>query len=130
MNELLILLSWPVMVVSLFFFATGSLGLLRFPDAACRLHAVTKADTVGLGFLVLAMALRADDWQARILLLAVWLLAMASGATTCQLLARYSRDHQGNSFNYSGDTPIKSTPIKNTSSKLTPSKKGTTDNDD
>lgn len=116
MNELLMLLSWPVMVVSLFFFATGSLGLLRFPDAVCRLHAVTKADTVGLGFLALAMALRADDWQARILLLAVWLLAMASGATTCQLLARYSRDNN--------HLPA------NTSSKLTPSKKGTNGNDD
>ena len=91
MSEFLMLLSWTVMAVSLFFFATGSLGLLRFPDAVCRLHAVTKADTIGLGFLALAMALRADDWHVRILLLAVWLLAMASGATTCQILARYSR---------------------------------------
>ena len=130
MNELLILLSWPVMVVSLFFFATGSLGLLRFPDAACRLHAVTKADTVGLGFLVLAMALRADDWQARILLLAVWLLAMASGATTCQLLARYSRDKRHLSFKFSGGNSSGDTPAKSTSSKLTPSKKGTNGNDD
>lgn len=92
MNEILVLLSWPVSLIGLFFFATGSLGLLRFPDAVCRLHAVTKADTVGLGFLALGMALRADNWHTPVLLLAIWLLAMMSGATTCQLLARYSRD--------------------------------------
>lgn len=31
------------------FFVAGTVGLLRFPDVFSRLHAVTKADTVGLG---------------------------------------------------------------------------------
>lgn len=129
MNELLMLLSWPVMVVSLFFFATGSLGLLRFPDAVCRLHAVTKADTVGLGFLALAMALRADEWQVRILLLAVWLLAMASGATTCQLLARYSRDdhHLPGNFSEAGPSQI---PSQSAPFKPVQLNQNTTDNND
>ncbi len=34
----------------------GSLGLLRFQDAELRLHALTKADNVGLGFKSMAVA--------------------------------------------------------------------------
>ncbi|MBB1039351.1 Na+/H+ antiporter subunit G, partial [Dietzia natronolimnaea] len=43
------------------FFTAGTLGLLRFPDLRSRLHAVTKADTLGLGFVMLALSLRADS---------------------------------------------------------------------
>ena len=32
-----------------FFFLAGTVGLLRFPDALSRLHALTKADNLGLG---------------------------------------------------------------------------------
>ena len=42
-----------VLILSgLFFFVAGSIGLLRFPDLYSRLHALTKADNVGLGLLV------------------------------------------------------------------------------
>ena len=33
------------------FFLAGTVGLLRFPDVYTRLHALTKADNVGLGFI-------------------------------------------------------------------------------
>lgn len=41
----------------LFFFTTASLGLLRFPDFYCRLHATGKGDTLGtllmvIGFII------------------------------------------------------------------------------
>ena len=39
------------------FYAAGSLGLLRFPDTASRLHALTKADNLGLGLVALAAAI-------------------------------------------------------------------------
>ena len=32
-----------------FFFLAGTVGLLRFPDTLTRLHALTKADNLGLG---------------------------------------------------------------------------------
>ena len=76
----------------LFFFATGALGLLRFPDTYTRLHAVTKADNVGLGMLAAGLAMTAADWHSTAMLMLVWLLVMASGATSCQLLARYHRE--------------------------------------
>lgn len=92
MTDWLLWLSWPFLLASLFFFIAGTVGLLRFPDIYSRLHAVTKADTLGLGLLSIGLSLRSDNWQAITLMLLIWLLVMASGATACQLLARYQRD--------------------------------------
>lgn len=89
MNELRMLLSWLPLLAGLGFFLTGALGLLRFPDLFSRLHAVTKADSVGFGLVALGLTLRAESWQAVLMLGLIWLLVMASGATNCQLLARY-----------------------------------------
>ncbi|MFP4607219.1 MAG: monovalent cation/H(+) antiporter subunit G [Thiohalospira sp.] len=70
------------------FFLGGSLGLLRFPDVYTRLHALTKADNVGLGLLAAGAALHlGDPWLAGRLLL-VWVLVMIGGAVACHLLAR------------------------------------------
>ena len=38
-----------------FFFLASTVGLLRFPDALTRLHALTKADNLGLGLVVLGL---------------------------------------------------------------------------
>ena len=42
-----------------FFFFAGTVALLRFPDSLSRLHALTKADNLGLGFVVLGLLPRA-----------------------------------------------------------------------
>lgn len=41
------------------FFA--ALGILRMPDVYIRMHASTKAGTIGLGFIMLAVALHFQD---------------------------------------------------------------------
>lgn len=70
------------------FFLGGTAGLLRFPDVYTRLHALTKADNLGLGLLCLGAALHmGDPWVAGRLAL-VWLLVMAAGTVACHLLAR------------------------------------------
>ena len=38
-----------------FFFLAGTVGLLRFPDTFTRLHALTKADNLGLGLVILGL---------------------------------------------------------------------------
>src|SRR5690606_29941407 len=45
--------------LGLVFFVAGTLGLLRFPDVHSRLHALTKADNLGLGFIVSGAAVQA-----------------------------------------------------------------------
>lgn len=92
MTDLLYWLSGIALVFGGFFFVAGTLGLLRFPDVYSRLHAVTKADTLGLGLVVLGLSLRAESWHAIAIMIAVWLLVMASSTTACQLLARYQRE--------------------------------------
>lgn len=90
MNLVLEIASWLFIGVGIGFFISGSIGLVRFPDIFCRLHAVTKADTLGLGLVALGMACRAESVASALLMVFIWLLVMASSAVACQLLARYS----------------------------------------
>jgi multicomponent Na+:H+ antiporter subunit G len=69
------------------FFVAGTLGLLRFPDRLTRLHALTKADNLGLGLVVLGLMARADGPLAAIKLAAVWLVLLMTSATLGQLIA-------------------------------------------
>lgn len=92
MNEYLLWLSWAPLVIGTFFFLAGTAGMLRFPNALSRLHALTKADTLGLGMIVVGLCLRAQSGQEALTMVFIWLLVMGSGATACQLLARYQRD--------------------------------------
>lgn len=69
------------------FFLAGTLGLLRFPDVYTRLHSLTKADNVGLGLVVLGLALQAGSATAVLKMVLVWLLVLASGATAAHLIA-------------------------------------------
>ncbi len=74
---------------AMFFFA-GTLGLLRFPDVYSRLHALTKADNVGLGLTVLGLALQAGSLAVIGKLLLIWMLVLLAGATASHLIARSS----------------------------------------
>jgi len=48
---------WTIVALSagVFFSLVGTVGLLRFPDTLTRLHALTKADNLGLGLVVLGL---------------------------------------------------------------------------
>jgi multicomponent Na+:H+ antiporter subunit G len=70
------------------FFLAGTVGLLRFPDVHARLHALTKADNVGLGILALGLAVAAGSAGAAAKLLAIWLLALLASTGACYLIAR------------------------------------------
>lgn len=69
-------------------FLAGTLGLLRFPDTLSRLHAISKADNLGLGLIVLGLLPQAASVTGALKLICVWLLAQLSAATASQLLAR------------------------------------------
>ena len=70
------------------FFLAGTVGLLRFPDVYTRLHALTKADNLGLGLILLGLIPFVPDafYGAKMVLL--WLLVMVSGATGAHLIAK------------------------------------------
>ncbi len=70
------------------FFFAGTLGLLRFPDVYSRLHALSKADNVGLGLIVGGMALQAESLAVVGKLLLIWVLVMLAGASVAHLVAQ------------------------------------------
>jgi multicomponent Na+:H+ antiporter subunit G len=76
------------------FFVAGTLGLLRFPDRLTRLHALTKADTLGLGLVVVGLMARADGPLSAMKLAAVWLLLLMTSATLGQLIAGKVRSEE------------------------------------
>jgi multicomponent Na+:H+ antiporter subunit G len=84
------LASGGLILAGVFFFLAGTVGILRFPDVYCRLHALTKADNLGLGLVALGLVLQAPGWSARLQILLTWILALAAAATVCHLLARTS----------------------------------------
>jgi multicomponent Na+:H+ antiporter subunit G len=84
---------WTIAAVTagVFFFFAGTVGLLRFPDTLTRLHALTKADNLGLGLVVLGLLPRVSDPLDGLKLVCVWLLVLLAGATASQLIARVAR---------------------------------------
>lgn len=70
------------------FFLAGTLGLLRFPDVYSRLHALAKADNLGLGCVLLGLAIQADSLALAIKLLLIWPLALAASACVGFAIAR------------------------------------------
>lgn len=73
------------------FFLVGTLGILRFPDVYTRIHALTKADNLGLGLIVFGLLLGADSVPVALKLLLIWGLALVASATAGYLVARAAR---------------------------------------
>ena len=71
-----------------FFFLAGTIGLLRFPDVYTRLHALTKADNIGLGFIVLGLSLQSDSFVIVGKLILIWVLVLISGSSVAHLVAK------------------------------------------
>jgi multicomponent Na+:H+ antiporter subunit G len=91
MSLLLDIFSVVAIVAGGFFYLAGTVGLLRFPDAYTRLHALTKADNLGLALVVIGLLPQVGSLLAGLKLLLVWLLVMLSGAAVSQLIARSVR---------------------------------------
>jgi multicomponent Na+:H+ antiporter subunit G len=85
------ILSSILILGGVFFYLTGSIGLLRLPDLFSRLHALTKADNLGLGLLTAGLALHAQDLLIMLKLVLIWLAVLAASATSAHLIARQAR---------------------------------------
>lgn len=78
-------------VAGTFFFVAGTVGLLRFPDSLTRLHALAKADNVGLGLVVLGLLPLTENVLAAFKVILIWALVLISGGSTAQLIGRALR---------------------------------------
>lgn len=78
------------MLVGTFFMVVTSIGLLRFPDLYCRMHAAGKAGTLGISLIILAAVIFfAPNGPSVPIrgLLAIWFQFLTTPAAT-HLLAR------------------------------------------
>jgi multicomponent Na+:H+ antiporter subunit G len=91
MSFLLSMFSIVAIGAGAIFYLAGTVGLLRFPDAYTRLHALTKADNLGLALIVIGLLPLADSLLSALKLVLVWLLVMLSSAAVSQLIARSAR---------------------------------------
>ena len=80
-----------LLLLAIPFFWGGSLGLLRFPDIYTRLHALTKADNLGLGFVVAGSILLSEEWTVGVKLLLIWLAVLTASTISCFLVANAAR---------------------------------------
>jgi multicomponent Na+:H+ antiporter subunit G len=74
MDTLLTYLGHALLAAGLFFFWVSGLGLIRMPDLFTRMHAGTKATTLGSLLTLLGAACLQPDWAPKLLLLAVFIL--------------------------------------------------------
>lgn len=89
-------LFWDAMTIvfvstGVFFFLAGTIGLLRFPDTLTRLHALTKADTLGFGLITIGLLPQSTDVRVGLKLLVIWLILQFASACSGQLIAHFER---------------------------------------
>lgn len=87
MTVALDLLWLTLIVLGTLFFTAGTLGLIRFPDVRSRLHALTKADNLGLGMVLVGVAIPLGDWTTAGVLVLAWAFALGAAAVSAQVLA-------------------------------------------
>jgi len=71
----------------LFFFAVGTLGLLRLPDVMTRMHATTKCDTLGAGLILFGVALGMGWSVATVKVMLIVVFIWITNPTASHLLA-------------------------------------------
>ena len=85
------IIGWIFIVLGIIFFLSGTIALIRFPDMFSRVHALTKADNLGLGFVAAGLALQAGSVFIALKLLFIWLLILLASASVSHLIARAAR---------------------------------------
>ena len=70
------------------FFIAGTLGVVRFNSALARLHAVTKADNLGLGWIIIGLMLLAPNWAVVLKLALIWSLVLLASAMLSHLIGQ------------------------------------------
>jgi len=77
-----------IILVGLFFFITGTIGLLRFPDFYSRMHATSKCDTLGLSLIIIGLALYQGINIATIKIIFIAIFVFITNPTGAHAIAR------------------------------------------
>lgn len=88
MRLLAVLLGDALLVAGLLFVLAGVVGVLRLPDFYTRLHAMGKCDTLGVGLMVMGLALRHGTWPDALKMLLILVFVGLANPTATHALGR------------------------------------------
>jgi multicomponent Na+:H+ antiporter subunit G len=82
------------MIVGSLFCLLAAVGMLRLPDTLIRMHAATKAGTLGTGFILVAEAVAAGQLGTTLKAIAVIVFLLLTAPVAAHLIGRaaYHRD--------------------------------------
>jgi multicomponent Na+:H+ antiporter subunit G len=80
-------ITWFVIWGALFV-GLAAVGILRMPDLYSRLHAASKAATLGVAFLAFALVLHFDEWSIGFRAIAFGLVLFLTAPISTHLIAR------------------------------------------
>lgn len=78
-------MNWLICIflfAGLFFFTTGTIGLLRLPDVYTRTHATTKCDTLGALLCIIGLMIY-NGWSLELVKLLSLIFFLWIGSPTC-----------------------------------------------
>lgn len=105
MSELSQILALALILTGTVFFTVGTLGLIRFPDLRSRLHALTKADNLGLGLVLSGIALLLGSWTGAAVLALTWVLALAAASISAHVLGGIAASEESSAPGPHDETP-------------------------
>lgn len=77
-----------LLIIGAFFALVASIGLIRLPDVYSRMHAASKAGTVGSGLMMIALAISSADAATAIRSMAGLLFFILTAPIAAHLLAQ------------------------------------------
>lgn len=81
-------LSWICLVAGGLFCIVGAIGMLRMPDFYTRMHAASVIETLGVGLLLLGMAIQSGFTLVTVKLVVIGLLVLFASPTATHALAK------------------------------------------
>ncbi|MGF1657349.1 MAG: monovalent cation/H(+) antiporter subunit G [Verrucomicrobiales bacterium] len=85
--------SIPFLLSGAFFILVAALGVWRFPDFYSRVHAASKAATLGLGLMLIALIIEQPSFFLAVKALAILIFIFLTAPVAAHLLTRVAHQH-------------------------------------
>lgn len=85
---ILTLVTAALVVIGAFFALAAAIGVVRLPDLYTRMHAASKAGSVGSGLMLIALAIHADDLGVATRCIAGVIFFLLTAPISAHLLAK------------------------------------------
>lgn len=77
-----------LLLLGALFMFLASIGLVRMPDVLMRMHSATKSNTLGVGLIMLGVALRFDDFAIAVRSLAIVIFLFSTAPVAAHMIGR------------------------------------------